>query len=548
MKKALSLLLVIALLITSMTFLSSCELFEKSDKNEKKESGFASGKGTEEEPYIISNAKQLKNLAKKLNDKDTYPDYADKYYKLSADIDLAGEEWEPINNGYDTNHFFKGVFDGDGYTVSNFKITNTTYESVGLFGSVSGTVKNLNVTQFEINFTHNDEQYRSVGGVVGILGGEAPCLENCTAEGEINATSNGVLLVGGVVGRTYSYGDLPLTTIKNCGSKVTVTAESTIENGHFESVGLKCGAFVGSLGTTTVSNCWADATVKATSKTHGSTVGIFAGSAGGSLLRDCFATGKAEMIRLAQDENQAYRAGYLGGLCGDASYSNLKIERSSFDGDLIATGIGNLYVGGLVGSMDGSITDSYATGTIKMSGDGVFSYSNNNGGFAGGLVGVVSYKVELINCYAANTIKALYTENYLSVGGLIGGTSGSSFDPILLKNCFSAANITANCVVTDPSLPTFHYDKLLVGGIMGKYHYAEEIVNVYLTEGQTILGIYNSQECPSTDLDKNFPVAESSLLHSAYFYMNTLSWDKTVWDLSNLGSYPTLLSKPQINN
>ena len=541
MKKALSLLLVITLLITSMTFLSSCELFEKSDKNEKKESGFASGKGTEEDPYIISNAKQLKNLAKKLNDKETYPDYADKYYKLSEDIDLAGEEWEPINNGYDVNHFFKGVFDGAGHTVSNFKITNTTYESVGLFGSVSGTVKNLKVTQFEINFTQNDEQYRSVGGIVGILGGEAPCLENCSAEGEINVTSNGVLLVGGVVGRTYSIGDAPTTSIKNCGSKVLVTAESTIENGSFESIGLKCGAFVGSLGTATVSDCWANATVKATSKTHGSTVGIFAGSAGGSLLRDCFATGKAEMIRLAQDESQAYRAGYLGGLCGDASYSNLKIERSSFDGDLIATGIGNFYVGGLVGAMDGSITDSFAAGTIKMSGDGIFSYYNANGGFVGGLVGVASYKVELINCYAANIINALYTENYLSVGGLMGGTSGS--EPFLIKNCFSASNINANNVVISANL----YESLNVSSLVGSYPYAEYILNSYIAEGLYILSVYNSQKIELTN-DATFPIVTSSDLHSAYFYIGTLGWSQTIWDLSNLGRYPTLLNKPQVEN
>ena len=552
MKKAISLILVIFMFVTCIASLSSCEMFEDLlDKDEKKEgSGFAGGQGTEEDPYIISSAKHLKNLAKKINDSETYEEYTDKYYKMTQDIDLGGEEWTPICNGDNPNLFFKGVFDGDGYKVSNFKITDNSFLNNGLFGEVSGTIKNLNVSQFEINFTEDSARGKYVGGIVAQLGGDAPSLENCSAEGRINVVSNGILTVGGVLGRTYAYDDYEKVIVKNCSSMVFVTAESTIENADYESIGLVCGSFAGGFGRAKVTNCSTFANVKATSRTHGSIVGVFTGSSGESIIQDCFAKGDAEMIRLAQDKIQDYRAGYLGGLCGDASYSNLKIERCFFDGDLKAFGVGHFYLGGISGAMDGSITNSFAIGTIDLNGDGILSSYNANGAYVGGLVGIAADKLEITNSYAANQLIAFYTENNMSIGGLVGGTRSVVDKYILLKNCISASNITADCTVISTNLPNTT-DLLKISALIGEYPYTEWINNSYLTEGQTILGTYNAEICQDTELDKSFPVVENSSLSSSYFYMNTLSWDRNVWDLSNLnpysGKYPTLLNRQQGN-
>ena len=121
---------------------------------------------------------------------------------------------------------------------------------------------------------------------------------------------------------------------------------------------------------------------------------------------------------------------------------------------------------------------------------------------------------------------------------------------ILLKNCISASNITADCTVISTNLPNTT-DLLKISALIGKYPYTEWINNSYLTEGQTILGTYNAEICQDTELDKSFPVVENSSLSSSYFYMNTLSWDRNVWDLSNLnpysGKYPTLLNRQQGN-
>lgn len=52
--------------------------------------------------------------------------------RLYTDLDLGNEEWTPI--GICDNPFM-GDFDGQGHTISNFKITSGT--NVGLFGQIT---------------------------------------------------------------------------------------------------------------------------------------------------------------------------------------------------------------------------------------------------------------------------------------------------------------------------------------------------------------------------------------------------------------------------
>ncbi|MDR1979696.1 MAG: hypothetical protein LBQ42_13255 [Synergistaceae bacterium] len=60
---------------------------------------FAGGNGTKEDPYRIDSPKRLARLAYIVNEqiKDQYGiEFSDKYYELSANIDLNGREWTPI--------------------------------------------------------------------------------------------------------------------------------------------------------------------------------------------------------------------------------------------------------------------------------------------------------------------------------------------------------------------------------------------------------------------------------------------------------------------
>lgn len=78
-----------------------------------------SGSGTENDPYLVFYAEQLSQLRNFLNKPDVY-------FKLMSDIDLTDwieenspvQGWQPIGV---ENAPFKGIFDGNGHTIENFK-------------------------------------------------------------------------------------------------------------------------------------------------------------------------------------------------------------------------------------------------------------------------------------------------------------------------------------------------------------------------------------------------------------------------------------------
>ena len=78
---------------------------------------------------------------------------------LMNDIDMAGVDYTPIGTGKK----FEGVFDGQGYTVSNLTVEGG--EAVGFLGNVHGTVKNLTLQNASVKGWHY------VGGIVGYIYG-----------------------------------------------------------------------------------------------------------------------------------------------------------------------------------------------------------------------------------------------------------------------------------------------------------------------------------------------------------------------------------------
>lgn len=111
-----------------------------------KSSSFAGGSGTSSSPYQISNAAQLAYMAYLVNSNTTY---RNKYYQLTADIDLSAHYWYPIGK---ENYSFNGTFDGQYHTITNMIINNTvtgmSVKHLGLFGyigkyNLTVTIKNL---------------------------------------------------------------------------------------------------------------------------------------------------------------------------------------------------------------------------------------------------------------------------------------------------------------------------------------------------------------------------------------------------------------------
>ena len=105
---------------------------------------------------------------------------------LGADITLpdaaeGGSNWTPVDN-------YSGTFDGAGHAISNVVINGGDY--VGFFGRSPGTVKNLNLTNAEINGSNY------VGGIAGMNRGDGNIIA-CSVSG---STINGNHDLGGIAG------------------------------------------------------------------------------------------------------------------------------------------------------------------------------------------------------------------------------------------------------------------------------------------------------------------------------------------------------------
>ena len=94
----------------------SSEEIESISEGQEADEGL-SGEGTVDSPYIIKGIDDLKWFRDDVNSGN---DYSGKVIKLNDNIELEGEEWDPIGFMGKT---FKGTFDGHNHTISYLVIT-----------------------------------------------------------------------------------------------------------------------------------------------------------------------------------------------------------------------------------------------------------------------------------------------------------------------------------------------------------------------------------------------------------------------------------------
>ena len=239
--------------------------------------GFAGGKGTKDDPYIISNGAELAYFSKSVG--SYYQFYYGQYVSLTADIDLGNKPWTPIGNN---GNFFEGVFDGNGHTVSHVNVNLSDTKEVGLFGKTgnrgdaeSGTIKNLTVMDSTITGT----ECENVGAVVG----NGQYVVNCRS---INNVVTGKENVGGVCGQVNG-------SISRCYNTSSVTGEEDV-GGVFGAALLSSGAGY------TVEECYNAGSVTGTGT--GKPVGGVGGVVEYRATSDCLNTG---VVTAAADNIQA---------------------------------------------------------------------------------------------------------------------------------------------------------------------------------------------------------------------------------------------------
>ena len=286
------------------------------------------GKGTEKNPYEIRNVNDLKLLAEKVNGGVTYKD---KYFKLTADIDLKNEpNWTPIGTMLvEEGRPFQGTFDGDEHQITNLKISNGG-QYAGLFGYTEGAViKSCNVTG-EIN------GYNQTGGIVGYANNNTHIL-NCSFQGNVKGKGEGR---GGIVGYMSGGGE-----VSGCFVTGTVTGDREV------------GGIAGS-GVGTIKNCYALANVTAT----GVNAGGIAGKAYGVTIENCYYSGEVS----AKD--------YAGGIAGYVS--GAKTIRNCVSLAESVTGIG--FVNRIVGCVrqNTNLINNHSYNRTKLVIDGNTTYAD----------------------------------------------------------------------------------------------------------------------------------------------------------------------------
>lgn len=227
------------------------------------------GKGTADDPYIITTAQRLNEVREHL----------DAHYVLASDIDLSGYgDWMPI--GMNTTPF-TGHFDGNGHTISGMKVVYSLGGEGGLFGTIGsgGKVQNLVLSNVNISMP---EAIGPVGALAGQLEGEVSQIR--VTGGTVTGNSS----VGGLVGTTSGGA---VITASCTGVKVEGTLFST-------------GGLVGFL-----QNALVDASCSTGEVSGNAYVGGLAGSIEESVMTDSYATGPV--------------AGYftVGGLIGGVLYN-----------------------------------------------------------------------------------------------------------------------------------------------------------------------------------------------------------------------------------
>jgi len=178
---------------------------------------------------------------------------------ITADIDLEGRLWTPIGSIDEENNNFRGVFDGQNYTIRGLNVEGGR-AGLGFFGAVrTGTVKNFTIYGEVVVNTEVDY----VGGVIGSICGldgennlerNGAIIQNITSYVNLTAKAHGTGMIGGFVGHANHQ-----SLIKQCSWYGTFDAgEYHVDSG--------AGGFIGKIqessSEVTIRNCAAYGTIK----------------------------------------------------------------------------------------------------------------------------------------------------------------------------------------------------------------------------------------------------------------------------------------------
>ena len=322
------------------------------------------GAGTEYAPYLVESAANLNWIREQVADKKPM---SGEYFLQINDIDLEGKAIYPI--GASTLAPFKGIYDGQGFSVKNGVITTSVKDN-------------------DFNLTFGT-------GLFGVI--QTAKVHSVVLDG---VTVDGYGVTGGIVGIAYATGANSKNSIQNCIVKSTCVIQarnpigSESETSSFHGPG-NMGGIVGMAYATSIEACVNEAHVIAFGAfSHGAGI---AGTAGaGTAIRNCANKGS-----LLFDHSQYAMAGEAGwggivGFCypyaGNSPKGDLTIESCYNSGAMYQVGLpvtAVFYWGGIIGGFNALPAGyTYKISHCYNTNDKNYIDISGTGRRVGGLVGV----------------------------------------------------------------------------------------------------------------------------------------------------------------
>lgn len=404
---------------------------------------FKDGTGTESDPYVITTPMELYSINCNL----------DASYILGNDIDLTydttnenglfyndGKGWIAIaatdNEIEDPQTVgFSGTLDGNNKTIIGLNQIRTLNKYVaaenygGLFSKITGTVKNLNLKNVNIDFTYDADNVTDISGWSGFyvfVGSLSSLLQDNANIDNINVDGNILLSeidlepgdyvnIGGISGSTGT------GTITNSKNKINITINTQNE--------VWVGGIVGRAWSTSLRNNYNYGNIIDNGfSTIGGIVGIFPNEAN---IDKCYNYGNIkggivggiaaylnESFSITNSANYGTINGtkITGGIVARASFYGVD-GVCIFDNNFNVGNIhGNYILGGLIGKSDDvNINNSFNIGNIYVIEDIDMDYDDELG--VGGLVGITTGSVNA----SYNAGRIFRPINYFSYSGEIVG-------------------------------------------------------------------------------------------------------------------------------
>ena len=451
-------------------------------------------------------------------------------YLLACDINCKGETLAPINE-------FSGEIEGNGYKIHNFSI-NETSDKVGFILTNKGTVQNLSFSDFTFDILNNNAANKYYGMVAAINEGS---IINChlldsqikidmTVSVKSGSSDTFNAYIGAIVGYNYS-------EIANCTNKSSINVFSFCDaiardNGAYSNL-----LFVSKIGGIVGEND------KNASLTNSHNIG--------------------NIFNLSKYSGHHYigekigkQYPYIGGVIGsnEGSIANcynsgdISVEMNRVNTYTYA----DVKIGGTAGNNHGEIINSYSKGNINYKGasnivslGGFVAYNlgeiNNSYNItnivsestATSIGGFTAYNQgKIYNCYATTNIVS--KSSVTSVGGFVAENKLVSGYPATINKCFAMGNITLSNAPTNSG----YFVGTNSGTIKDSYYADTLAINkVVVTENENGESVETLEAIEVTNTIGEAK-AESELL-SVDFLENTLYFDRMVWFLVD-GKLPEL--------